>query len=289
MLNIVVAPNSHNKKAEKYAKKIVKYLKAEEAEYSVYFSLNFDNLKDNVKKLVDIGEHDFVVVGDDIVISSVMSCFKDISKIKMGIIPTSKNDDFASYLKLNPNPIQAIKDIMLKNVSNIDLLIVNDKMVLNSVIVGASVEVFHAHSQYKLKNIFTEKFANMKYGNNYPGIDLILENKAKTKKESVFELIVANGGLSKGKPVSPLSNLQDGMFNLNYTTVSNKPGKKKFIHMLKNGNHIYDEDTKQHWLTSLKITNPDKKIKALIDGNVCNVEELNISIIEGGLKIFKRP
>lgn len=289
MLNIIVAPSSHNKNAEKYAKKIVKYLKTENVEYSVYFSLNFDNLKDNVKKLIDFGEHEFVVVGDDSVISTTVSCFKDLSKIKLGIIPTSKSDDFASYLKLNTNPIQAIKDILLKNIANVDLLIVNDKTVLNSVIVGASVEVFHMFNQYKLKNIFTEKFANMKYGNNFPGIELTLDNKSKSKKESVFELIVANGGLSKGKPVSPLSNLQDGLFNLNYSTVSNKPGRKKFIHMLKKGDHIYNEDTKQHWLTSLKITNPDKKIKALIDGKICNLEELNISIIEGGLKLYKRP
>ena len=29
--------------------------------------------------------------------------------------------------------------------------------------------------------------------------------------------------------------------------------------MFKKGKHIYDENTKQHWLTQLKITNPEKK------------------------------
>ena len=37
------------------------------------------------------------------------------------------------------------------------------------------------------------------------------------------------------------------------------------------------------------IKNADKKIKALIDGKICNLEELNISIIEGGLKLYKKP
>jgi diacylglycerol kinase family enzyme len=101
-------------------------------------------------------------------------------------------------------------------------------------------------------------------------------------------MVIANGGYSKGKPVSPLSNLQDGLFNLNYTIVSHKPGKRKFIKMFNKGDHIYSEDTKQHWLTQLKITNADKKIKALIDGKMHNLEELNISILEGALKIYKK-
>lgn len=289
MLNVIVAPYDHNPNGEKFAKRVVKYLKQEQVEYSVYFSQTFDNVKDSMKELISFGENEFVVVGDDVMISTVISCIKDLNKAKIGIVPTSKTDDFARYLKISPNPIQAIKDILLKNVANVDLMIVNDLTVLNTVVVGASVEIFHMYSQYKMKNFISEKFATAKYGNNYAGIDLVFDNKSKSKKETVFELVVANGGFSKGKPVSPLSNLQDGLFNVNYTVVSNKPSKSKYIKMFNKGEHIYSEDTKQHWMTNLKITNPDKKIKALIDGKIYNLEELNISILENGLKIYKRP
>lgn len=289
MLNIIVSPSSYNSIGEKHVKKIVKYLKSEQVECSVYFSSTFDNLKDNMKELISFGENEFVVVGDDLVISTVISCVKDLNKVKIGIVPTGKNDDFASYLKISTSPIQAIKDILLKNIESVDLMIANDITVLNTIIIGASVEVFHMFNQYKLRNVITEKFATSKYGNNYPGIDLIFDNKSKSKKETVFELVVANGGFSKGKPVSPLSNLQDGLFNVNYTTVSGKPNKRKYIKMFNKGEHIYSEDTKQHWMTNLKISNPDKKIKALIDGKVYNLEELNISILENGLKIYKKP
>lgn len=288
MLNIIVAPYEHNSVAERYAKRIVKYLKNEQVEYSVYFSQTFENIKDNVKELISNGEHEFVVIGDDVILSTVMASVKDLSKVKIGIVPTSKHDDFASYLGISANPIQAIKDILLKNVANVDLMVVNDITVLNTVIIGASVEVYHQFNQYKMKNFFSEKYATNKYGNSYAGIDLTIENKNKSKKETVFEMVIANGGYSKGKPVSPLSNLQDGLFNVNYTVISNRPGKRKYIKMFNKGEHIYSEDTKQHWLDKLKITNQDKKIKALIDGKIYNLEELNISIIEGGLKIFKK-
>ena len=287
MINIIVAPNEHNSSAERRTKKIVKYLKLQQVEFSVYFSTNFDNLKENIKELLSFGENEFVIVGDDVVISSVICNIKDINKVKIGIVPTSKKDDFASYFGISSNPIQAIKNILSKNLSSVDIMIVNDMPVLNNIIIGASVEVFHQFSQYKIKNFISEKFATAKYGNNFSGIELTLETKGKTKKENVFELVIANGGLSKGKPVSPLSNMQDGLFNVTYTTIGQKCGKNKYIKMANKGTHIYSEDTKQHWLNNLKITNPDKKIKALIDGKIVNLEQLNISIVEGALKIYK--
>ena len=254
MLNIIVAPNEYNSLAERHAKRIVKYLKSEQVEYSVYFSQSFDQIKEDVKQLLSFGESDFVVVGDDSVISTVVSCFKDLNRVKIGVIPTSKRDDFASYLGLSSNPIQAIKDILLKKVESVDIMVVNDMTVLNNVVIGASVEVHHQFSQYKFQNVISEKIATAKYGNNFSGIELSLENKNKTKKENIFELVIANGGNNKGKPVSPLSNMQDGLFNVVYSIVSHKPGKKQYIKMFKNGEHIYDAETKQYWMTNLKIT-----------------------------------
>ena len=289
MLNIIVAPYEYNHKGEKYTKKIVKFLKSEKIEYSVYFSISFDTIKESVKELLSFGESEFVIVGDDAVIGAVLACFKDLNKVKIGIVPTSKNDDFASYLSISSNPLQAIKDILLKNVEQVDVMLANDILVLNTISIGSSVEVFHQYNQYKLKNFISKKYASIKHGNNFEGIELGLENKGKNKKETVFELVVANGGLSKGKLVSPLSNVQDGLFNLNYSITSNKEGKRKFAKMFNKGTHIYDDDTKQYWLSNLKITNPDKKIKALVDGKVCNFEQINISIIEKGLKLYKKP
>ena len=288
MLNIVVAPYEHNSVAQRHAKRIVKYLKSEQVEYSVYFSQNLDNLKGCVKELLSLGESEFVIIGDDVILNAVVSCVKDLNKVKIGIVPTGKKDDFASYLGISSNPIQAIKDILTKHIENVDILIVNDMPVLNNISIGASVDVFHQFSQYKIQNFFSKKVAEVKFGNNFSGIELSLESKGKIKKESVFELVVANGGFSNKKPVSPLSNVQDGLFNVNYSVVSNKNGKKRYAKLFKKGEHIYCDETKQFWMNKLKITNPEKKIKTLMDGKIYNLEELNISIIEKGLKIYKK-
>ena len=289
MLNIIVAPRNYNPKAEKFTKRIVKYLKNQQVEYSVYFSSSVDDIKTSVKQLVSLGESTYVVVGDDAVIHSVLACFKDLNKIKLGIVPISKRDDFACCLNLSFNPIQAIKDILQNNLKKVDLMLANDMVVVNNIAIGASVEVFHVYSQYKIKNFISEKVATAKYGKNFPGVELSLDVKGKNKKLNVFDLVIANGVSSHGKPVSPLSNVNDGLFNLTYTLVSNNESNKKVIKMYNKGEHIYQEETKQFWLNTLKITSSDKKIKALIDGKVYNLEELNVSVLEGALKIYQKP
>ncbi len=286
MLNLIVAPKEHNKIAERHTKKIVKFLKLQQVEYSVFFSQTFDDLKTNVKQLVAVGERNLIVVGDDWVLHEVVASVKDLTKVKIGIIPTSKKDDFARYLEISPNPLQAIKDVLKNIVCSIDLLVVNGRPVINNVVIGASVEVFHQFSQFRVKNFLTSQLATQKYGNSFSGVELVMDGKTKNKTETVFELFVANGGFSKGKPISPLSNVQDGLFNLTYSLASNNQSKKKFIKQTKNGEHIYSDETHQYWMSNLKISSPEKKIKAMIDGKIQNEEELNISILENALKIF---
>lgn len=290
MLNVIVAPNQHSARAEKHTKKIVKYLKQQKEEYSVYFSANIDDIAKNTEELISFGESEFVIVGDDEIINKFINSISDISKIKLGIIPIGKKDDFSAFLEYNSNPVQAIKNILKREISNIDFLIVNNKRVINNVIVGASVEAYEKFRQYKVKNKISEKYAISKYASKFEGIELAISTKNnKVKPENVFELIVANGGKSKGRDVSPLANVKDGLINLSYVLASNKKDNAKHINLFKKGNHIYSADTKQFWVNNVKISNPSNHIKALIDGEIETVEYLNIQIVENGLKVYKNP
>ena len=120
MLNLIVAPKKVDAKAESYAKRIVKYLKAEKVEYSVYFSMSLEDITANVNELTMFGETEFVVIGNDVALNQFINSFKDLSKIKLGIVPTSGKDDFARYLELETSPILAIKEILKKKVQEIE-------------------------------------------------------------------------------------------------------------------------------------------------------------------------
>lgn len=288
MLNLIVAPYEISEKAEKYAKRIVTFLKQEKIDYAVYFHTNLDEVAKSVTDALLLNESEFVVIGEDATINAFINSFKDVSKIKFGIVPVSAHDDFAKFLGLSSNPIQAIKDILLKKVDSVDYLICNDIKVLNNILIGASVEVFEKYNEHKVKNFITQKLSVMKYGSGFEGVQLTMDFKGnRNVTETIFELSVANGGLSQGKHISPLSNVRDGMFNLNYALTPEKNERKKYLSLFKSGEQIYKEATNQYWLENLRITQADNKIKALIDGRIFNLDELNISVAPNGLKIYR--
>ncbi len=288
MLNIIVSPKANLPKAEKVTKTIVKYLKQQKEEYAVYFSLDLDDLNKNVKDIQSSGEVEYILVGNDETLNSFVNCFKDLTKIKFGIIPVGDGCDFADFLGLENNPTKAIQKILERKIGKVDYLQANDKRVLNNIIIGSSVETAVAYEQYKIKNSISRKIAEVNYGNKFEGVELSLAIKNDTEiKENVFELIIANGGLSNGRSVSPLSNMSDGLFNVNYSTADEPKEKKNFTKELNHGRHIYDEGVHQIWTDNLKVSHQDKNIKALVDGVYTTFEEINISIVEAGLRIYK--
>ena len=288
MLNILVSPAGNNPKAEKVAKSIVRFLKEQNEEYSVYFSMNYDLLMEDVRALTNNGEFEFVLIGDDVLAHKFINGIKDLSKIKFGIIPVGDKLDFSRSLGLEMSAIKALKSVLNKKVSKIDYLQVNDKRVLNSVVIGASVETAIAYEQYKLKNFVSKRIAEIRHGEKFDGIYLNLNIKNESPiYADVFELIVANGSYNQDKIISPLSNMSDGLFNVCYSLAVSNKERKEFIKQEKGGNHIYNEELAQLWTNNIKITNQEKKIKTIIDGQYEVNEELIITMIEGGLKIYK--
>ncbi len=288
MLNLIVAPYEISENAEKYAKRLVSFLKEQKIEYAVYFHTSLDDVAKSVNESLLLGETEFVIVGEDATVNAFINSVKDLSKIKLGIVPTSNHDDFAKFLGLSTNPIQAIKDILLKQVEPVDYLVCNDIKVVNNILIGASVEVFEKYNEHRVKNFITQKLSIMQYAGNFEGVELTLDFKGnKNVTETIYELSIANGGLSQGKKISPLANVQDGLFNLNYTALPEKEQRKKYLSLFKNGEQIYKEATNQFWLESLKIMQAENKIKALVDGRVVNFENMNVSVVENGLKLFR--
>ncbi len=288
MLNIMVSPYNICDHGEKYAMQIVKYLKKEQQEYSVYFSKTIEDFESDSKSLSASGETEFVVVGDDFILSRFLNSVADISKIKLGIIPTSRKDNFSSYLGISSNPVQAIKDILTRNVEAVDYLLVGGKKVINEILIGASAEVYDAYHQSNSKNVLSKQLSIAKYGKKFSGISLTFDIKGKKQMtEDVFEMSVSNGGLCQKKNISPLANLSDGLFNFNYCVIDETINKKKYLNLFKSGEQIYDEHTRQFWVNNLKISNPDNKIKAVVDAEVMTFERMDISIVENGLKIYK--
>lgn len=288
MLNILVAPESLDNKAVRLAQHIVKRLKAEKKEYSVYFSTELSDITENSKYLINNGEKDFVIIGGDFIIHTFLNSIKELSKIRLGIIPTSKQDDFASSLEISSYVNSALENILRDKTESIDYLICNDKVVLNNILIGATAEIVEAYNNMKLRNPIGDFFVRMKHSSNFEGCDLIIDaQNLKHQNLHIYELSIANAGYSKGKNISPLCNLKDGLFNLNFSVFNDVKEKKKYISLMNNSEHIYEDSTKQYWLNSVKIKSPEHKIKASLDGKIYTLDALDVTIVEKGLKVFK--
>ncbi|MCQ2564453.1 MAG: hypothetical protein MJ152_01140 [Clostridia bacterium] len=287
MLNIISGPCTYDGHADAKTKKLVKYLKTEKQEYSVYFSKTFEDLNKIVSELTTNSETEFIVVGDDVVIHEFLNSVFDISKIKFGIVQSGAKNDFSTYLEIPTSPIMSLKNILQKRVVGVDYLAVNNKLVLNNLVVGAGAELFEIVSKYKVKNFATEMYASIKYYNKFEGINLTIDTKSgKPKTETIFDLSIANGGLLYGKHISPLANLQDGLCNLNYCTDIQKQEKRKYFNAYYAGDQIYDDKTKLLWLNSVKLSCPEGSIKAVVDGKVETFENIEVIVKEKGLKIY---
>ncbi len=279
MLNILSAPVKDCGNAEIYTKKIVKFLKSENEEYSVFFSLDYDMFKAIVENLANNGETEFVIVGGDEAISCFVNTVKDLSRIKMGIVPTSRADDFASFLNLSFSPVDAIKDILQRNIEAVDLLVVNEVRVINNVLIGASAEIFERYKKYKFKNIFPMPVK----ADKLTGVELTIKHNSKTNKLHVFDLVISNSGRCLGGNINSLCNVKDGQFNVNILKMEDE---HKSPIILQRGKQIYEEKTNQLWLNSLKLFG--ENIFAVADGATINADEIDVALAENGLKIYKK-
>ncbi len=290
MLNLIVAPLSECEKAEQYAKRVVSVLKQEKVEYAVYFSKALEDIFNSVQEILTLEENEFVIVGNDVVINTFLNAVKelsDISKVRFGIVPVKNNDDFARFLGIPFNPEKAIKDIIARKIDAVDYLLVNGRAVINNITIGASAEIFELFLKRKVKNGLTKRVTALRYGDAFSGIDLNITSRGEQPIQAkIFELSICNAGDRSGDKLSPLSNVRDGLFNLNFCTAEGEQ-KGKYLKSMQDGNHIYNSQTQQFWWDNCKISTPEGKIKVIVDGKIELYDNMSISVVANGLKIYR--
>ena len=79
-----------------------------------------------------------------------------------------------------------------------------------------------------------------------------------------------------------------GLFNISYSTGLEPNKRKNYVLQFDFGNQIYNEHTKQLWQNNVTIKRPENEnIKVMADGKISTCDELNVLIVENGLKIFR--
>lgn len=282
MLNIIVNPYAGGGLASNNTKIITKYLKKENIPYLVYFCEKESDVETFTDELFKAGEKDFVLIGGDGTIHKFVNSV-DTSKVNIAIVPSGYFNNFAKTLELEFNPIKVIEKVLESNIEHFDYLQCNDIKAVNYISLGCIETIKH-----KLKDD-KHKISNIDYLKNLNKcgiLELHIEHPdIKNNNYLLNECYIANGKYKDRAKISPLSNMQDGLFNLILVTNNGKRKISEYLN-IKKGKHIYNENNITYWLEDINISSPNTPLNLEIDGELYAFDTLNITCVEGGLNIY---
>lgn len=286
MYNVIVNHTANKSKASKVAKKVSRFLKSQGVEFLVYFSESSADITETTQKLCKSGEREFIVVGGDGTLNHFLNGLTDPSKVNFGIIPAGKNNNFARYLNIPLNPIEAVKNIMEHPAVKVDYLKCNQYRAINSICCGAYEIAQQKFISQPADSKLSYKAILKNVLKTYSGLTLSVDSDNLKQKDAAYTaLAICNGGFAdKGLYISPLSNMHDGLANLIAINYKDAPNLKIDYKELQNGQHIYKHLQSNSWTTfaNIKSSTP---IDVTLDGELYSFEQLEINVISNGLNI----
>lgn len=286
MLNLIVNPYAGGSLAKNNIKKVAKYLKKEKIPYLVYFAEKPEEIEEFATDLYNLGEKEFVLVGGDGTIHKFINAIPDLTKIQIGIIPSGKYNNFAKSIVAEFNPVKAIQNIVRNKIEKFDYLTCGKIKICNCLSLGFIENVKHALLRNGKKRD-SNLLDYIKYIKKYQPIQLnFFGEDVKEKNINVMQCYICNGLTCANFNVSSLSNPQDGLANIIcFTQKNNKNNLFEYL-KLKSGKHIYNEQNKQFWAGEFSFTSNEMPVKAQIDGELYELDNLSIKTVEGGINIY---
>lgn len=243
----------------------------------------FENVKDFDILLGSGGDGTINLIVDSIVRHNI--------DIPFTIIPSGTANDFASYLGLPSHPVEAVKLVHDKNITPVDIGMINDKPFVNVVAIGGFANVSSEINQevknrvgklaYYVKSL--ERLTNMqpiKLKVKYDNIEII---------ESFDMVVILNSSGAGGlKNVSPLASIQDGKLDfVGFKTCSLLAHTKSFFDIL-SGNHVQDDNVVHFQSDKIEIEPIDdtKKIWCDVDGDMGPSLPVSIECLNKRLNVF---
>ena len=173
--------------------------------------------EENLKAKVAEYEPDKVVsVGGDGTTLFTGVCLQNTG-VPMGIIPLGSANGMATELYVNPNPIEALKDIMFSNVyADLDLILVNDKeYCLHIGDVGMNARIVDKYSQDERRGMITyAKYFTEEIFNKKPFNYSITMDGKEYKGEALMIAICNARKYGTGVALNKNGNPFDGKFEL---------------------------------------------------------------------------
>lgn len=210
---------------------------------------------------------------------------------KIGLFPSGTANDFCSNIGLNKNPIENAEIIASGIVTEIDYGIVNNTNFINVICVGVFAEVSQGVDPNLKHNI--GKLAYYVHGAkvlaNINPINVRITTSDKVIEEKTYLILVLNGDRAGGFKLAPLSEINDGSFDLVLFRAESYQIAAAALLKVLSGNHVNDNSVLYLQSDYFKIECVDNMLSTPetdIDGEKGPTLPLEIKVMENKLKIF---
>ncbi len=239
---------------------------------------------------INIREFDTVCIsGGDGTINIVLNELSKFDKMpKIGLFPSGTANDFCSNIGLTKDPIENARIVARGELTTVDYGMVNDRFFINVICVGIFAEVSQGVDP-SLKHVIG-KLAYYVQGAKVLSTVNPLTVKITTSTgvitEKTYLILVLNGDRAGGFKLAPLSEINDGHFDLVlFRAESYQLAAASLIKVL-NGNHVKDDNVLYLQDSYFKIECLDTESETDIDGEKGPALPLEIKVMENKLNIY---
>ena len=211
------------------------------------------------------------------------------TKYPMGIIPLGSANGMATELFVNPDPVSALKDIIMSQiVAGLDMIVVNEKYYSMHIgDVGINAQIVESYEKDKNRGMTTyAKYFIEELNRLNPFVSKIIANGEVIKKKGVMMAICNSKKYGTGIPLNINGNPMDGKFELVIVEKLDsssllKAGLSKF-------NERYHESQNSTVISTKSAEIHFEKPRLLqLDGEVIgNFSKLIVGILPGAIKFI---
>lgn len=287
-LLFVVNPISGGVDKEPFLKKAEILCERYSITYEI-FKTTGKNDEDELKKILNSFNPDKIasVGGDGTTLFTSIALLG--TKYPMGIIPLGSANGMAAELYVNPDPIEALKDLIMSEVvGEMDMLLVNDEFyTIHIGDVGVNANIVDAYDKDPNRGMVTYAKYFLEELTKLKPFEMIVEtDEGKTEGKGVMIAICNSRKYGTGIPLNVVGNPFDGKFELVFIEKIDLPS------LIKSGLSKFDEAFAENQegtvVTTDKATIKFKSPRLLqLDGEVIgNYDEIKIETLKGAVKLI---
>lgn len=287
MIHFIINPKANKGKTRKKVKVIEKLLNEKGVEYVFHFTTAKGAATELAHEFSSKENSTVIAVGGDGTINEVLNGL-NVENAKFGIIPCGSGNDFVASAGIPLNPEKALDVILNGEAKPTDFMLCGGVRGLNIIGTGIDVDILkrckkskilRGKLQYVISLIISLiKFKFYKF--------FIEKDGEKIEKEGLIVAVGNGRQFGGGIKMCPKAEIDDGKLDF---VIAGKLKKRKipgkFIQLMK-GRILEQDFTEFEQREHVKITF-DKPVTIQIDGELYDDIDFDLSIVKGGVRIFR--